>query len=182
MAKKRVWRVNDAVCYIHIGTTLKAWYMSIFPRLYIPHLLTVDLWFGEFVHQLLVLFPIRTGDLKALCNTCVGDTSQSSNRLENLKHQELSVIVFSLPQRVCALTAGSIRFLSSLIASSLAQNLTPSTTANTPVFLPGVALLSNSWVFINLHSAEKMASLTLLAFTCEQGAGVKPLNAHSETP
>lgn len=60
-----------------------------FPYLYIPHLLAIDLWFGEFVHQLLVLFPIGTGDLKALCNACVGDTSQSSNRLENLQHCQL---------------------------------------------------------------------------------------------
>lgn len=72
----------------------KAGYMSIFPCLYIPHLLAIDLWFGEFVHQLLVLFPIRTGDLEALCNACVSDTSQSSNRLENLKHQECQSIYF----------------------------------------------------------------------------------------
>lgn len=68
----------------------KAGCMSIFPCSYIPHLLPIDLWFGEFVHQLLVLFPIRTGDLKALCNTCVGDTSQSSNRLENLCTKNVS--------------------------------------------------------------------------------------------
>lgn len=41
-------------------------------------------------------------------------------------------------------TPGSIIFLSSLIASSLTQNFTPSTTTSTPVFFPFVTRLSNS--------------------------------------
>lgn len=80
------------------------------------------------------------------------------------------------------LTAGSIKFRSSLIESSRAQNLTPSMTASTPVFFPGVALLSNSCVFMSLPSTLKIASLTLLALTSLQGAGVRPVSAHSDTP
>lgn len=73
-------------------------------------------------------------------------------------------------------------FLSSLIASSLTQNLTPSMIANTPVFLPGVALLSNSVVDNNFPSILKMASFTREGLTSVQGAGVRPLNDHSDVP
>ena len=78
--------------------------------------------------------------------------------------------------------AGSIAFLSSLIASSLAQNRVPSMIARTPVFFPGVALLSNSFVSISLPSIEKIASLTREAFTVVHGAGCNPDIAHSEMP
>ena len=77
---------------------------------------------------------------------------------------------------------GSIIFLSSLIASSLTQNLTPSTIASTPVFFPGVARLSNSCVLCNFPSMLKTASFTLEHFTSVQGAGVRPERGHSETP
>jgi hypothetical protein len=73
-------------------------------------------------------------------------------------------------------------FLSSLIASSLAQNLTPSTIARTPVFLPGVALLSNSFVSTSFPSIEKIASWTLAALIDLHGAGCKPVSAHSDVP
>lgn len=87
------------------------------------------------------------------------------------------------PSRLTGLsTPGSMRFLSSLIASSLTQNLTPSTTANTPVFLPGVALLSNSVVDSSFPSMLKIASLTREALTSVHGAGVRPLKDHSEVP
>ena len=78
--------------------------------------------------------------------------------------------------------AGSMMFFSSLIASSLTQNLTPSTIANTPVFFPGVALDSNSCVENSFPSMEKMASLTRLGFTSLDGAGVRPVSAHSLMP
>ena len=73
-------------------------------------------------------------------------------------------------------------FLSSLIASSLTQNLTPSIIANTPVFLPGVALLSNSVVENSLPSILNTASFTREGLTSVQGAGVRPLNDHSDVP
>ena len=79
-------------------------------------------------------------------------------------------------------TIGSIRFLSSLIASSLTQNLTPSTIANTPVFFPGVCLDSNSCVDTNLPSTLNTASFTRDACTALLGAGVRPESAHSEMP
>jgi len=92
-------------------------------------------------------------------------------------------------------------FRSSLIASSRAQNLTPSMIASTPVFLPGVALLSNSFVSMSLPSILKIAlphgyqylfkdnqtkspltSFTRLAFTSLHPAGVNPVKTHSLTP
>lgn len=79
-------------------------------------------------------------------------------------------------------TPGSMIFLSSLIASSLTQNRTPSMIASTPVFLPLVALLSNSCVLNSFPSTEKTASLTLDGLTSVQGAGVRPVSAHSEVP
>ena len=78
--------------------------------------------------------------------------------------------------------AGSMRFLSSLIASSRTQNLTPSMIANTPVFFPFVARLSNSLVSINLPSMANMLSLTRLQATEVHLAGVNPDKAHSEIP
>ena len=71
---------------------------------------------------------------------------------------------------------------SSLIASSLTWNLRPSIMASTPVFLPGVALLSNSLDSTSLPSIEKTASCTREAVTVEHGAGCRPEMAHSETP
>lgn len=87
------------------------------------------------------------------------------------------------PSRLIGLsTVGSSKVFSLLIASSLAQNLVPSMIARTPVFLPGVARLSNSFVSISLPSMEKIASLTREALTVVHGAGCNPEIDHSDTP
>lgn len=80
------------------------------------------------------------------------------------------------------LTSGSMRFFSSLIASSLAQNRIPSMMASTPVFFPGETLLSNSFVSTSFASTENTDSLTRDALIFVHGAGRNPVSAHSDIP
>lgn len=80
------------------------------------------------------------------------------------------------------LTFGSRILRSSLMASSRAQNLTPSIVAIMPVFFPGDERLSNSFVSSSFPSTEKIASATRAGFTIDDGAGVNPETAHSLTP
>lgn len=159
-------------------------------RLYILWLYQVyrdllAIYFG--LHELFHLFvilngfsPVRSRNFYSFGRSSVGDPTKSAHWLENLEYE----LVFRPQDNETGpeLTAGSIRFLSSLIASSLTQNLVPSIIARTPVFFPGVALLSNSFVLSNLPSIEKMDSFTLLAFTVLHGAGVNPLRLHSLSP
>lgn len=81
-------------------------------------------------------------------------------------------------------TSGSMRFFSSLTASSRAQKFTPSRIARTPVFFPGVAglRLSNSLTSCRWHSVAKTDSFTRGGLTMRDGAGCSPLISHSLTP
>lgn len=87
------------------------------------------------------------------------------------------------PNRLIGLnTAGSTMLRSGLTASSRTQNRTPSTTASTPVFFPGVARLSNSCVLSSRPSTLKTASWTREHATAPQGAACRPESDHSDTP
>lgn len=143
--------------------------------------LTISLRLDQALSVLALFVPIRSRDFDSLGDPAVGDTTKPGHRFENLFITS-AIFMYTRKETTQAHTAGSTMFFSSLMASSLAQNLTPSRIASALVFFPGVTRLSNSFISTNLHSTAKMASFTLLALIWLHGAGVRPVRAHSLTP